>query len=343
MKGRVHVVLVLCCMVLVFPLSCSQSKSKSKSSKSNGGDSVDVSEKERGLAVSELNQTESLLPPGSRDEVFEALPTQCDLQQLATQNTNGAVVAYAFCLALDRLPRKDEFVHWTRKLNNEEIFRFDVIRGLTQSEPFRKNVSDFEDNAKAFVSFLFRRLLLREPDEQGLRLYEDRIASGTWDRSEAVAVSLNSREFSEKHPIFCNLNALSKIEGHEAAVQYAYCLFLRRSAGLSEIKTLTEKLYGGVLVRHDLISEMMGSEEFKKTVVFGDESAAAFVRRMFKRLLRQEGDKSEIDGWIEELASGRVTRIEVVEGIVASETFRKTHGGVFGLETIVEPDHGSRP
>lgn len=328
MKVKWAVVFFLVVAMGVVPCGCS----KSKSSKSD--DSVDVSEKSAGFVDSSSEgstDTSRKLPdfvkPGTDDtgETPEDPPTKCNLAELEAENTSEATVSSAYCLALERPPEKEGFRHWSQKLRNDEINRVDVIYSVIQSEEFKKHVQEAGDNASDFVKWVFRRLLQRDPDETALMFYVDRIESNTWNKDIVVRTIVDSSEFSEKHPIFCNLLALSQMGNHEADVRYAYCLFLGRSPEDSGLQHWLEKLASDEIHQQDLVGAMVGSDEFKKTMVNRNESHIEFVTRLYRRLLRREADKTGMENWIQELSSERLTKKGVVDGFVASEEFKNKH------------------
>lgn len=134
-----------------------------------------------------------------RGEAAARLPArECKLAEPGAAPSRSAQhVAYAYCLLLGREPDGGGLRDWSAKLESGSSLA-DVLQAIAGSDEFAaRHRTDFLSDA-GYVRQLYRLLLGREPDGQGLADYAGRLKAGM-ARAELVAALVSSDEFKTKH------------------------------------------------------------------------------------------------------------------------------------------------
>jgi len=109
-------------------------------------------------------------------------------------------VVYSYCLALGRLPAPQEQWQSTLEIKQGQS-AFSVFESLLRSREFSAVNLDTGLNDGDVVSRLYRLLLRREADGQGLNGYVSQLASKTLSRLDLALALSQSGEFRERHPL----------------------------------------------------------------------------------------------------------------------------------------------
>jgi hypothetical protein len=108
-------------------------------------------------------------------EVTSALNAGCNFAALRSDNSNGGAVAAAYCAVLDRPADNGGFAFQLQVLNSG-VSRFDLLVSFFRSAEFQAPTQAMQNTD--FVTLLYRRLLLREPDPAGLAFQLQALANG---------------------------------------------------------------------------------------------------------------------------------------------------------------------
>jgi hypothetical protein len=124
-------------------------------------------------------------------ETTSALNSGCNLTALRSDNSNGGAVAAAYCAVLDRPADNGGFAVQLQALNSG-LSRFDLLVRLYESAEFQSTILPMQN--VDFVTLLYRRLLLREPDAGGINVQLQALNSGT-SRETIFRNFISTQEF----------------------------------------------------------------------------------------------------------------------------------------------------
>ena len=135
------------------------------------------------------------------EPVAQAGPANCHLSPFnRLSSPAGMVVSYSYCLVLGR-PVDGQGFEDRRKALEAGTPVAQVLSDLLHSEELndRHAVSRLGD--RDYVRLLYRLLLGREPDGEGLASYTAALASGSMRRADVLRGILGSDELRNRHPL----------------------------------------------------------------------------------------------------------------------------------------------
>ncbi|MGH1505852.1 MAG: DUF4214 domain-containing protein [Acidimicrobiales bacterium] len=194
-----------------------------------------------------------------------------------------------------------------------------IAEGLPVSEAARAFAasSEFDDrygslDNSAFVSLLYRNVLEREADAEGLALWVAALDSGELDRGEVLLGFANSVEFigatstlrpGERGDLFRLYQAVFLRDPDEGGFHY----WASRNLSLRQVA-----------------AEFVISPEFVAT--YGSLTDAEFVDLVYRNVLGRLGDAEGRAFWVEQLEAGGATRAEMMIGFSESPEFKLSTG-----------------
>nr|WP_245265101.1 DUF4214 domain-containing protein [Mesorhizobium opportunistum] len=133
----------------------------------------------------------------------------CSIDTIDKSSLNPANrVAYAYCLLLHRMPSPIEQWSQVVALKTDPSISSTLLLILNSVEFRTGKLPAGLGNAK-YVTFLYRVLLGREPDNNGLDSYLGKLSINKLTRQDVMAELINSYEFHSKHPcLFSNQQAV---------------------------------------------------------------------------------------------------------------------------------------
>ncbi|HKJ62545.1 MAG TPA: DUF4214 domain-containing protein [Hyphomicrobiales bacterium] len=139
-----------------------------------------------------------------RDRLLQNAPLDQDEcgRQAAVAKTSliESQLQYGYDLALQRRPDSGGLNSWTRSVLAGKPVP-DVTAELFNSDEAAKHYGTSGLSDDDFVRLVYRRLLDRQPDQDGREAYLAKLINGEMSRSDIVEAVVASREFAEKHPI----------------------------------------------------------------------------------------------------------------------------------------------
>lgn len=129
-----------------------------------------------------------------------AITRHCELSRERDGPLVDHQIEYSYCLVLGRWPDKEGATTWRERLESGEINVYDLVSGLGTSDEFNARFATKTLTNEAYVSLLYRILLLREPDRGGLSAYVRELNAGNITRDMVVMGMVTSTEFAGKHP-----------------------------------------------------------------------------------------------------------------------------------------------
>ena len=171
-----------------------------------------------------------------------------------------------------------------------------------------------------FVKRCYRVLLGREPDENGLKDWSDKLISGELSAAEVLHGFVFSDEFTSKD--LTTEEALSRIGSMMLSLEEDISSFI---ADVRQGRTVSSAINGlsasnefdGVRKEYDIETDF-GNENGVRTDII---RVRALVTRCYRALTGREPDSAGMNYWAEGLASGKMTAAQVIMGFLDSEEF----------------------
>ena len=273
------------------------------------------------------------------------LPTSlvrtCDLAQLGAASASAAnQAAYAYCLVLGRPPDPSDVSTWTTK-RNQGASAAAILLSLIASPELDGRYAIQRRTDGDYVTFLYRLLLNRAPDGEGLSNYTALLANKTLDRIGLARGIVLSGEFRNAHAILfrvddsvasksmirrdCDLAAYGQQDGsHGNQAGFAYCLVQGRQPRADELRMWAKSRAEGKTVR-ELLFGLIGSPEFASRFAAAALKNSEFVAQSYKLLLGREVDGVGLSDYASRLDSGAIQRPDVARAIVSSDEFAARH------------------
>ena len=181
-----------------------------------------------------------------------------------------------------------------------------------------------KDQVKAFVSRLYTQLLGREADPSGLNSWTEVLRSKKEQGAKVAQGFVESPEFKKRN--------LSDKE----YISVLYKTFLDRDADGAGLAAWQKVLDDG-LSRLHVFKGFAESEEFTKIcntygIIRGNviltapmdqnEGVTKFIARCYKLCLGRKGDEAGINGWCNQILTGKNTAKQAAHGFVFSDEFK---------------------
>ena len=229
---------------------------------------------------------------------------------------------YKICLGRESDPAGKE--SWVNSLINGTIDGAGIAQGFVFSQEMTdKNLSD-ED----FVKTLYRCMLDREADPEGLSSWVSQLKNNSLSRLAVTAGFVASDEFMgicTKYGIARGEIVVTDDPGDQPSSE-------------NSVEDFVERMYNVCLGRPSdaegkagwtsgLKSGAMDGAAIAKNFVFSQEmidknlSDEAFVTTLYNCMMGREPDVSGLKGWLEHLQSGNLSRSEVTAAFVSSPEF----------------------
>ncbi len=203
-----------------------------------------------------------------------------------------------------RIPRSEGIRFWLDAVANGTSLAA-VSQQFASSPEFRDAYGSLNDSA--FVDLVYERVLGRSGDASGRRFWVGELAAG---RATRGSVMLGFSEAPEYRA------AVGHLDGGE--VDRLYRAFFRRSPDSQGRSHWLAQRAGGVSLGA-IANEFSASPEFRET--YGALSDEAFVELVYRNVLGRSPDSGGRTHWAGELASGRLSRGEVMVGFSESPEF----------------------
>lgn len=106
---------------------------------------------------------------------------------------------FAHCLILGRDGDAESVRKWAASLESGDASLSDMLNSLARSEEFDAKYATFTLTDRAYLIFLYRLLVDREPDGYGLESYITQLREGSMDRWDVFQGMISSSEFQARH------------------------------------------------------------------------------------------------------------------------------------------------
>ncbi|UWR21260.1 DUF4214 domain-containing protein [Sulfitobacter sp. S190] len=240
-----------------------------------------------------------------------------------TTGQDGADSIYRLYLAtLGREPDAQGFGEWVARNQGEVGFIIDaytvgeIVPGFIEAPEFRALYGDTDDTE--FVTLLYRNVLDRAPDPEGLDGWLMRMNDFGLSRAEVVYLFAESDEVIDATQADATAYlAQSRQTYWSDDVFRLYQATLDRTPDLDGFYDWTARLAGDAELAQ-VAAGFVASDEFQAT--YGALDDAAFVDQLYLNALDRASDAAGAAGWVARLADGQ-SRAEIVIGFSQSAEF----------------------
>jgi hypothetical protein len=262
------------------------------------------------------------------------------------------VIAYAYCLVLGREADGAGADSWSAQLaGGMPIER--ILVGIMESDEFSRLYDVPLLSTHEFVALMHRLLLDAAPSEPQLVQAAAELDGGK-SRAGFLAEIIGSKLFKERHPTLftkpvpvaqtavaavahvkpevqrnCDLSVMSRpLEFERGQVIYSYCLVLGRWPDGLGLATWTVNRKKGLSLERFLVG-LLQSDEFSQKYRTGALDNAGFVTLLYRLFLSRDPDGDGLTNYLAMLGTGKMSRREASERILASDEFHKKHDALF--------------
>lgn len=190
-----------------------------------------------------------------------------------------------------------------------------MVAGFTRSQEFRERYGALSD--AAFVTQLYRNVLDRAPDAQGLEnwsarledgMSRERVVLGFSDSAEFIATSAaGAAGFARKAQQQDQLDDVFRL----------YRAVLDRAPDAAGLENWSARLVSG-LPYLEVVRGFTASAEFRQS--YGALDDSGFVAQLYRNVLGREGEAVGLANWTARLEAG-MSRAQVVQGFAQSAEF----------------------
>ncbi|MBE9640236.1 DUF4214 domain-containing protein [Salipiger mangrovisoli] len=251
----------------------------------------------------------SLLIGGPGDDVLSGAVSDPGFDPVA-----GSVYRL-YRATLDRAPDAAGLWNWSARLLSGERDLVSVAAGFTGAPEFRQAYGAPDD--AGFVTLLYRNVLDREPEPQGLSNWTARLETGM-SREQVVLGFSESAEFIAASAAGAAGHSREALQqGWADDVFRLYQAVLDRAPDLPGLLNWSARLAQGRPFP-EVVEGFTASAEFRQS--YGTLDAAGFVAQLYRNVLGREGDASGQANWTARLEAG-MSQAEVVRGFSQSTEF----------------------
>ena len=221
----------------------------------------------------------------------------------------------AFEAVFDRAPDAGGFNAFLTEMRLGNRTQEEVIAEFVMSAEFQQTFGALDN--QAFIEQLFRNVLDREGDAEGIAAFTAALDGGR-ERASVVVEFANSPEFLQLTSLSSAAFATNVIiNPAEAQVFRIYQAVFLRDPDEAGFTAFTNSIQAGVLTVEEITAEFVASEEFQ--ITYGNLDNTDFVELLFANVLPGNMDAQGRADFIDALDAGTLTREAMVAEFV--ETF----------------------
>ncbi len=211
---------------------------------------------------------------------------------------------------MNRHASKKEISYWEEKLKEKSAAY--VLKEFFKSKEYRNKQEDDEE----YVTTLYRVILEREPDKDGLDYWISQIEDNNIYKTQIFYKFLFSKEFEEMTKNKYHIKAFTKDDKLTAFIERFYNLLFNRDAEYKGTKYWKEELLSKDKSAKEMAEFFFFSKEFKSKNYDNED----FVKLAYRTLLDREADNGGLTFWTSLLDDG-FNRKDLIKQFVSSEEF----------------------
>ncbi len=257
------------------------------------------------------------------DTVLVALSDQFDEEEdvegqygETTQDSGSEVNSFLSNLyqeVLGRTPDTSGVSYWQNVLETGRAKPVDVVKSFVFSKEFINKGTSSEE----FVRVLYRSILGRSPDTQGLDYWVGMLDSGRASREAAAHAFLNSPEFRQVSQRIEDEVQSDRSSDLQGFVSRLYNYILERSPDQQGLDYWVAGLEDGAITPKQMVQSFVFSPEFTG----GNHSDEQFVTVLYRSVLGREPDEGGKRYWLSVLGNRVLDRTGVADAFVESQEF----------------------
>lgn len=234
---------------------------------------------------------------------------------------NSVVLALALCLSCSGIVMADI----ESDTNDTEPSEIEVTETVETTEPSDseeiptsddQTPSKTQDPIENFVERLYKNMLGRDFDEEGLRYWADALA----------ADELSGNEIADSFYFSAEFEGISEKASDDEFVKIMYDTFFGREADCGGLKYWVDSLSDKINSRDDVYKAFLSSDEWSDICKANKISVCHynvedFVKRLYSNILGRDADVEGMNFWVNELKSLNRTAATVAYGFFDSEEY----------------------
>ncbi len=248
--------------------------------------------------------TPEVVPPTTTPEIPSTEPSEEDIAYV------NDFVTDLYNNMLGREPDAAGQENWVGQIADGNMSAADVADGFYYSPEF--TAMSAEMTTEEYVQTLYRAILGREADPNGLADWVNRIDSGVATREEVYQGFLGSQEF---RGIADQIDDIQNTAAH-AFVERLYSFVLGRQGDPVGVEHWVDQLASGNMSLRDVAYGFIFSLEY----VNNNTSNGDYVTMLYNTILGRQPDSTGYANWTAQLDNG-VSRVAVFDGFVQSPEF----------------------
>jgi hypothetical protein len=169
-------------------------------------------------------------------------------------------------------------------------------------------------------------------------------SDGKWRPGEPKAAYKTVRDFTRgprplpKPHRDCDTETTAAGESIQVRqASFVYCLILGHEGDTAGVKQWAAALESGQTKLADMITEMLGSDEFETTYATIGMTNREYIGFMYLLLLNRPADGYGLETYAVQLRGGSMTREAVAFGIITSAEFQSGHAAIRETSTVATP------
>ena len=244
-------------------------------------------------------------------------------QQTVRPQSGGADAAIerSFRSALGRAPSPVELMRYRALMIRNGWTERDVRQDLGARTDYRKFNNDTGTRPAAAVRSAYQDVLGRDPDDEGLRNYRQKMIREGWSEQDVRDDLRRSAEYASSE---------RRTASADRIIRRAYMDVLKREPDPDGLQTYRREILDNGWEYHDLRQVLARSEERRGNVqaargaarVVRDSDAAEMVRRAFMSVLDREPDDVGLRYYSAKIVREGWTEDQVVRALRDSEEYK---------------------
>ena len=228
-----------------------------------------------------------------------------------TSAADNAIIR-SFRSVLSRNPTERELLRYRELMVRYGWSERDVRNDLSGRTDYRRYRNDTGTRPTAAVRSAYLDILGREPDEQGLREYRQRMARDGWTEQDVREALRNSAEY-----------ASLRNESADRIVRRAYLDVLKREPDPDGLASYRQQVIQNGWEYHDVRQALMRSAEKRQNRrVVREADAQEMVRRAYRQVLNREPDPGGMQSYTTKIVRDGWTEADLVRELRNSSEYR---------------------
>jgi TorA maturation chaperone TorD len=234
-----------------------------------------------------------------------------------------AAITRAFRAVLNRDPSGFEMRRYRTLMQREGWSEYDIRRDLRERTDYRPYRSLRGVNADDIVRRAYQDILGREPDDDGLRNYRNKIVNDGWSERDVRQALRESDEYAATGGRAVGFRTASA----DRIIRRAYQDVLGREPDAAGLRNYRRLILQEGWDEQDVRQALIRSPERRQKRLGGMSSPEAqdIVRRAYRSVLEREPDQNGLSHYTSKILAERWTEDDVIQALRDSDEYREKH------------------